>query len=71
MEGSAVWVEKAIPCTVLDLSDARQFEYLGQLTAYAEAIGAATDKKCLGSWVHFPVTGRCVKMSSLEAAERI
>jgi ATP-dependent helicase/nuclease subunit A len=38
-------------------------KYSGQLSLYKAAVEASTDKPVIGCWVHFAVTGGCLKIN--------
>jgi len=54
--GFAVIDHKSFPGD-FEAFEERKLQYAGQLSAYAQAIGAATGLPCTGTWVHFPITG--------------
>jgi ATP-dependent exoDNAse (exonuclease V) beta subunit len=45
-----------------DAASVRALGYAGQLDAYARGIAAATRRRCVSSWIHFPVIGKLVEV---------
>jgi hypothetical protein len=43
-----------------DAAATRALTYAGQLDAYARGVAAATNRACVGSWIHFPLLGKLV-----------
>jgi ATP-dependent exoDNAse (exonuclease V) beta subunit len=39
-------------------------KYSGQLLAYKKGVETATKKKVLSSWIHFPLSGMTVRLST-------
>ncbi|HEX3766271.1 MAG TPA: UvrD-helicase domain-containing protein [Kofleriaceae bacterium] len=60
-DGFVVVDHKTFPGRSEDAAD-RALGYSGQLAAYAAAIEAATEKRVLSTWIHFPIRGQLVEV---------
>lgn len=61
-QGYVIIDHKSNPQSKADWHDVA-LKYSGQLALYKSAVEAATDKPVVGCWVHFAVTGGCLKIS--------
>lgn len=60
-DGFVVIDHKTFPGRSDDAAD-RARGFSGQLAAYAKAIEAATEKRVLSTWIHFPIRGQLVEV---------
>ncbi len=60
-QGYVIIDHKSNPQSKADWHDVA-LKYSGQLALYKSAVEAATDKPVVGCWVHFAVTGGCLKI---------
>lgn len=61
-QGYVIIDHKSNPQSKADWHDVA-LKYSGQLALYKSAVEAATDKPVVACWVHFAVTGGCLKIS--------
>jgi ATP-dependent helicase/nuclease subunit A len=60
-DGYVVIDHKSFPGRSDEATD-RALSFSGQLAAYAHAIGAATSRSVLATWIHFPIRGQLVEV---------